>query len=134
MHMVDGFDLSPFNRLATPSYRIRPGDERLALRSKPGDLFRFDFQSGGPFHGGRAALSLTASGGRVNGIVQWIRLEVEEDSYYENFPSRDRASSLSQLFYPLIHPTKVPKGESLTVHGSHERRSLRVWGEVSSRT
>jgi len=38
MHVVEGFDLSAFNRLAAPSYRIRAGDERVALRSKPDDL------------------------------------------------------------------------------------------------
>jgi hypothetical protein len=45
MHVVEGFDLSAFNRLAAPSYRIRAGDERLALRSKPDDLFSASISS-----------------------------------------------------------------------------------------
>jgi protein-L-isoaspartate O-methyltransferase len=133
MHVVEGFDLSAFNRLAAPYYRIRVGDERLALRSKPDDLFCFDFQSGGPFPEGRACVSLSASGGRVNGIAQWVRLEVEEQAQYENCPFDNRTSSLSALFYPLMQPVEMARGDTLTVYGSHDRRSLRVWGEASQR-
>ena len=49
MDTIDGFDLSPFNRLAPNSYQIRRGSEDLTLLSLPADLFDFDFQSGGPF-------------------------------------------------------------------------------------
>jgi len=131
MHVVEGFDLSAFNRLAPPSYRIRVGDERLVLRSKPDDLFCFDFQSGGPFPEARACVSLSASGGRVNGIAQWIRLEIEEEGQYENCPSDNRPSSLSALFYPLMQPVEMAQGGTLTVYGSHDRRSLRVWAETA---
>jgi protein arginine N-methyltransferase 7 len=131
MHIVEGFDLSPFNCLAAPCYRIRAGDERLALRSKPDDLFCFDFQSGGPFLKTRAALSLASFGGPVNGVVQWIRLEIEEGEHYENRPSDNRTCSLSALFHPLMPPVEMAPGDSLIIHGSHDRRLLRVWGETS---
>ena len=95
--IVDGFDLSRFNRLAGPYYGISVGNERLVLRSEPGDLFRFDFQSGGPFPEARAAVSLSASGGTVNGIAQWIRLEMDEDGWYENRPGAGTAFALGRL-------------------------------------
>jgi hypothetical protein len=71
------FIRSGFNRLASPRYRIRVGDARLHLRSEFGDLFTFDFQSGGPFPESRAQVALTTKGGRINGIAQWIFLQMD---------------------------------------------------------
>ena len=64
MHTVEGFDLSAFNRLAPPSYELDVGSKRLIQRSDPGDLFRFDFRSGGPFPESRAAVSVSSAGGK----------------------------------------------------------------------
>ena len=65
MGTVSGFDLSPFNRLAPFRHHIRVGDDRLTLRSEPGDLFRFEFQRGGPFPEAQCSVALVAHGGRV---------------------------------------------------------------------
>ena len=128
--MVDGFDLSRFNRLAGPCYRISVGNERLTLRSNPGDLFCFDFQSGGPFPEATAAVPLSASGGIVNGIAQWIRLAMDEDGWYENRPTVGTSSAWDVLFYPLQRPIEMAAGDKLTVCGAHDRLSLRIWAEA----
>lgn len=131
MGVVDGFDLSPFNRLAAPNYRIKVGDNRLGLRSGAADLFCFDFSSGGPFPEAIAAVPLSSSGGRVNGIAQWIRLELDKDGWYENAPDTGPANSAwAVLFYPLARPIEMAAGDILTVHGSHDRSSLRVWAQL----
>jgi protein arginine N-methyltransferase 7 len=130
MHIVDGFDLSAFNRLVEPSYRIKVGSERLALRSQPGDLFRFDFESGGPFREARAAVSLSSAGGTVNGIVQWVRFELDEEGWYENRPCVGAISCFRVMFYPLQRPIEMAPGDTLKVRGSHDRLSLRIWAEV----
>jgi type III protein arginine methyltransferase len=128
---VEGFDLSPFNQLAAPCYGISVGDERLALRSVPADLFCFDFQSGGPFPEGRATVPLVALTGCVNGIAQWFRLEMDEGGWYEDFPGAGRTSHWVVLFYPLRQVIKVDPGAELTVRGAHDRFSLRVWAELN---
>ena len=128
--IVDGFDLSPFNRFSAPHYQIRIGEKRLVLRSVSADLFRFDFQSGGPFPEARAVVSLSTSGGLVNGIVQWIRLEMDEDGWYENMPAVGATSAWAALFYPLMRPIDMAKGGTLTVCGSHDRLSLRIWAQL----
>jgi type II protein arginine methyltransferase len=130
MARVEGFDLSPFNRLASACYPIKVGDDRLMLRSEPGDLFRFDFQSGGPFPESRAVAPLLTDGGRVNGIAQWIRLEMDDEINYENSPAAGTTSAWDVLFYPLMRPTECAAGEIFTVHGAHDRATLRVWAEV----
>jgi type II protein arginine methyltransferase len=127
--IVDGFDLSRFNQLAVPYYPISVGNERLVLRSEPGDLFRFNFQSGGPFPEATAALSLSALGGTVNGIAQWIRLEMDKNDCYENQPTVCTSSHWAALFYPLRSPIDMAAGDTLTVYGAHDRLSLRIWAE-----
>ena len=130
MNIVEGFDLSPFNRLATPVFTVKVGDEQLALRSEPGDLFRFDFQSGGPFPQARASVSLPASGGLVNGILQWLRFEMDDEGLYENLPVSGAISAFAVVFYPLRRPMEILPGTKLTVCGAHDRQSLRVWAET----
>jgi len=130
MAQVDGFDLSAFNELAPPRHRIRPDDQRLTLRSEPGDLFAFDFQSGGPFPQSRAAISLAANGGPVNGVAQWIALRMDEVGRYENRPGPGRRSAWGVLFYPLARPIDPRPGQSVTVRGAHDRQRLRIWAEA----
>jgi type II protein arginine methyltransferase len=131
LSMVEGFDLSPFNRLLAPTYVIAVGDDRLTLRSKPADLIGFDFQAGGPFPEDRASASLSSTGGRVNGIAQWIHLTLDAESHYENTPAIGSMSAWSVRFFPLMRPIKMAPGDVLTVCGDHDRQSLRVWAGLS---
>jgi protein arginine N-methyltransferase 7 len=128
MSFVEGFDLSPFNRLAPPCYQISHQRGRAVLRSEPADLFRFDFRSGGPFPEARAAVVLSASGGPANGIAQWVYLEIDEELRHE-FPV-EKNSVLGATFYPLMRPIEMASGDTLRVCGSHDRQSLRIWAEI----
>jgi type II protein arginine methyltransferase len=128
MGMIEGFDLSPFNRLATHFYQIKRRAERLTLRSAPADLFHFDFQSGGPFPAATAAVRLTTSGGRANGIAQWIALEMDPEGRYENAPGTGEFSAWAVIFRPFAAPRDDPPGTILEVFGSHDRHHMRIWG------
>lgn len=124
---IDGFDLSPFNALERVPYSVKPGDPRLTLRSAPADLFRFDFAGGGPYAPGRAAVPLACAGGPINGVVQWIQLELDEQGRYENRPAPGATSCWSCLFYPFETPAEPGPGTSMTVHGVHTLTTLRIW-------
>ena len=124
-----GFDISPFRRLDRVPQRLGRGDPRLALLSDPADLFDFDFASGGPFLPERTKLELRASGGRVNGIVQWIHLKLDDRIDYENDPVPGGSSCWACLFYPLERALEAEAGLTVTVHGAHNRRSLRIWAD-----
>jgi type II protein arginine methyltransferase len=130
MDIVEGFDLSPFNRLAAPSYQIPVGDGRLALRSEPRDLFHFDFQSGGPFPEARAKATLTSLGGLVNGIAQWVTFHMDDEARYENAPAAGANSAFAAMFYPLTQAVDLGAGDPIDVCSSHDRLSLRIWAEV----
>jgi protein arginine N-methyltransferase 7 len=124
---IDGFDLSPFNRLAPPFYLIARGDPRLTLRSEPADLFDFDFQSGGPFPSGSTTRILNSAGGEANGIAQWIALQMDERGWYENRPAPGSSSAWAVMFWPFRNSHIHPAGTALAVRGRHDRRNLRIW-------
>ena len=131
MGTVEGFDLSAFNRLLLPAYGIGAGSDRLTLRSEAHDLFCFDFQSGGPFPEDRTSVSLISSGGCVNGVAQWMRLTLDDVGWYENRPAVGTVSAWSVRFFPLVRPIELEAGESLTIFGSHDRATVRIWAQVT---
>ena len=100
------------------------------MRSEPADLFTFDFQSGGPFPEDRASATLVAQGGRVNGIAQWIRLQMDADTVYEDHPCPRSYSAWAVLFYPLTRAIEPEAGAEVTVSGAHDRQTLRVWADI----
>jgi protein arginine N-methyltransferase 7 len=127
MDTIDGFDLSPFNRLAGASYRVPRGDARLTLLSAPVDLFDFDFQSGGPFPAATVATKVTSKGGRANGLAQWIALQMDENGWYENNPILGTSSAWAVMFWPFLAPRDCPRGTAVEVSGSHDSDQLRIW-------
>jgi predicted nicotinamide N-methyase len=127
MSEAAGFDLTPFNRLAAPQRAIYVGGSRLTLRSEPADLFVFDFAGGGPYPEQQAGVTLAALGGRVNGIAQWIALDLDAEGRYENLPEPGAVSSWMANFHPFERELQPQTGERFTVHGRHDRKSLRLW-------
>ena len=126
---VEGFDLGPFSRHAARAFNIATDHRKLALRSAPCDLFRFDFQNGRAFPEGRATVHAEAAGGRVNGIVQWIRLELDEDVAYENAPGEGARSHWPAIFHPFDAAIDPPAGAGIAIHGWHDERRLLIWGD-----
>lgn len=127
---ISGFDLSPFNRLASPFYQVVVGSPHVALRSEAADLFDFDFQSGGPWPEQRSGVEVRACGGRINGILQWIALDMDQVGRYENQPGAGAVSSWAALFHPFPAAVESHPGQSCAILGRHDRRALRVWGTI----
>ena len=122
-----GVDLTAFDSLIRLPLHVKSDDASLALRSEAADLMLFDFASGGPFPPQQAEAVLVAQG-EANGIVQWIRLELDAGTAYENSPGCGFQSCWACLFTPLLRPAAA--GETVRVHGSHDRLLLRIWGEA----
>lgn len=127
---ISGFDLSPFNRLASPFYQLGVGSPHLELRSEAADLFEFDFQSGGPWPEQRGRVEVRAQGGPINGIVQWIALDMDQVGLYENRPGPAATSSWAALFHPFPRAIEGRPGQTFTIFGRHEYSALRIWGEI----
>jgi predicted RNA methylase len=121
---VSDFDLSLFERHVAPERKFEARDPKLTLTSEPATLFDFDFASGNLPRRGRASLALEADA-PANGIVQWIRLQLDEEAVYENRPGPDAASHWAASFHPL--PREVGAGESIELHGAHDGERLQLW-------
>ncbi|WP_158241572.1 50S ribosomal protein L11 methyltransferase [Novosphingobium sp. TH158] len=127
MDQSSGFDLSAFNRLARVHYEIRVADPRLALRSSPADLFTLAFDGSQPSRDGRTTLELVSSGGPVNGVVQWLALDMDELGLYENEPGRGESSCWASLFWPFAAPLDTKPGDVIRIGGYHTQERVRLW-------
>lgn len=127
---VEGFDLSPFDRLAPPAYQIGVGSPYLELRSDAATLFDFNFQTGGPWPAQRNSIEVGAHGGPVNGIVQWIALDMDGAGQYENRPGSGASSCWAALFHPFVRTIQSRPADSYALHGRQDRAALRLWSET----
>jgi predicted RNA methylase len=124
--VIDEFDLSPFNRLASSVRFARGAGRGLELRSEAADLFDFDF-SGVPLESVRSSVECVSSGGPVNGVIQWIRLDVDgHGAMYDNEPGGSASSCWSPLVYPFERTVETRAGDVLTVHGAHDGRAMSI--------
>jgi SAM-dependent methyltransferase len=124
-----GFDLTPLNRLAPPAYQTRHHGRGMTLRSDAGHILTQNFDPNlgpAPTEGSTV---LTANGGRVNGIVQWAMLELDDVNRYENIPGTPAEIGWEPNFYPFETPLDLAPGTQVTVHARQEGNRLTVWAE-----
>ena len=131
MGTVSGFDLRAFNGLCAAHRRLSPQEmASLVWRSNVADLFPFDFSRPGIAAARRSRLPLTATGGRVNGIAQWIRLHLDGETSYENGPDISFKSCWAMMFHPLPVPIETRPGEEVWVGSWHNDAQLEIWVET----
>src|SRR5262249_20749023 len=97
------------------------------LRSEVGDLFAFDFASTGFHKPLQGSVTCRSSGGRVNGIAQWIGIGLDEAVRYENRPAPGATSCWAVRFYPFKDAVELTSGQPFVIHGSHNRSALAIW-------
>jgi type II protein arginine methyltransferase len=124
---IAGFDLSLFERLAPRPEQIRTGDPELTLRSAPQELFGFDFTTGGPWRAPRRQIACVADGGRINGVIQWMRIQLDEATDYEVRPGMTPNSSWAMLFYPFARAITPAAGTPIIVNGVRDDQGVRLW-------
>ena len=122
-----GFDISGFADLLRPSVTIAIGNPDVSLCSPPVDAFRFDF--GLPSHPdeGRAELILEADrDGLVDGIVQWIRLELDSETALEARPEPGATFFSSPRFWPLPESVEVRRRDAIGIVAEYVRERLSI--------
>lgn len=123
---VSGFDLSAFNAIRPRRFDVAVDSPQLALRGDPAILYRFDFAAiSAPDQA--AEQVLVSSGGPVNGIVQWFRLQMDASAQYENKPGPDAISSWGCVFFPLGQPIDLAPGDRIAVSATIANDRLRIW-------
>lgn len=118
---VEGFDLSPFNRLRGTNLRI-PWSE-LALKSDPVTLFDYDFESAETPPWAVSAL-VSAHGGPVDGVVQWLRFHLAEDVIYDT--GAPDTPAFGKQFHVLA-PTEFAAGSQVDICARRDERYIWFW-------
>lgn len=127
--VVEGFDLSELNRMMPVEWPIHPSaTSRLTLRSEAHDLFTFDFSGSEAAHR-QTSLSLASTGGRVNGAVNWLRLELDDEVRYENRPGEGARFCWPPIFHPFGRAIDTQPGDEIGIRGTHDVASVTFWPE-----
>ena len=123
-----GFNLAPMMAFVPEAFRLPIIDPSLALMSDARNAFQFDFTARMQPKADEAIVPLKANRhGQVNGIVQWIRLELDHEAVLEARPNAGFISFSSPLFYPLVRDISVRIDDIICVNAKHDGRRLTVW-------
>jgi predicted RNA methylase len=122
---IEGFDLSPFNRFVPNSITISMESGLIESLSDDAEVFRFDLAADGHRPEERR-LALTARrAGTAMGLLQWVRLELDDVTAFENSPSEQvTPSAWRQVFHPFMQPIELHEGETLRLWAAHDLVSL----------
>ena len=121
---VDGFDVSPFSELTAPRLPIYGFSPPWTRLSPDCELVQFDLTAAShPPTLDTLALPVTADGVAV-GIVQWLRIELDEATTFANPPEQHDNGGWQQVLHTFPKPVPVRAGKSLALIAGHDRASL----------
>ncbi len=127
----EGFDLSAFNRIASPSHQIKVGEPGIRLLSDVACLYDFRFDAPDSWGDRAAERTVTAEAGEANAIIQWMRLDLdrsgEPDSIYEVRPAAGARSSWAAVSWPLARPIMLREGERRRVGAMRTDSAFSLW-------
>jgi type II protein arginine methyltransferase len=119
MGQVNGFDMSLFNEFAAFEKQIQLDRHPHDVLSDDVELIQFDLSGQKTFTARRETLlkvEVTRSGICV-GVGQWIRLQLDDVTRYENRPNLEapRPSAWMHVVYRFQKPRRVSPGDVLTL-------------------
>jgi type III protein arginine methyltransferase len=123
---VYGFDLSRFNRIVARKQFVGRNDLDIDLLSDETCAFFFDFANTDRFsQSEKKTIDVPVSrAGRCCGIIQWIRLEMDDTVVFENHPAvKNPASSWQHCMYVLPAAMDVVPGQVAMVTVVHNRNT-----------
>ncbi len=120
-----GFDLAPFNFLVPRKHVVARNDLPFEWLSADVEAFRFEFERPGEFPEETKALRVRASGaGACYGVIQWIKLQLDAVTVFENHPrTASAASGWQHCIYLFEHPVSVNAEDVVVLCAKHDR----VW-------
>lgn len=121
---VCGFDLRKFNAIVPPKQYVSRNDLNIELLSDDTGAFFFDFGNTDRFPSAeRKIIEVPVRKvGRCCGIIQWIRLEMDDTVVFENHPSiKNSASGWQHCVFVFPSPIDVLPGQIAMVSAAHNR-------------
>ena len=122
---VEGFDLSLFNRFAPSSISISMESGLIESFSDDVEVFRFDLRRDDHRPEERRLSIAARRRGTIAGVLQWLRLQLDDETSFENRPPEQVApSAWRQVFYPFSVPLTVKAGETVQLWAKHDLLNL----------
>ncbi|TKD51577.1 SAM-dependent methyltransferase [Sphingomonas baiyangensis] len=125
---VEGFDMSLFNLFNVPG-RQKPLRRKrdVTYCSAPTGALRMNYETPAPFGPRSETISLMSEGGRIDGIMQWLRLDFGNGDILENDPfDSEGANSWGASLFDLVTPVETARGDIVDVTLSHKDMRLLV--------
>lgn len=124
---VCGFDLSAMNAFSPLNLPVSPLPSDVKWLSEPTDLISFNLAGGqeplvGAVH---AQIEVTAEG-RCVGVLHWIRLDLDDDMAFENFPEGERDPPAHWLpgVFTFPQPVAVNPSQSVKLDMAYAHQTL----------
>ncbi len=125
---VAGFDLSLLEQRLSYHAMINPNDALQYQRGDAASLVDIEFLPDTPIASRhRTTTNLTSSGGRVSGVLYWMRIEFGDGIHYENQPGGDRILHWAVRFEPFAEPRDTRAGEAVNVGCAHNSNEVLIW-------
>ena len=113
---VSGFDLSAFNTLAPLRVTLVEGSFSVEYLSRPEAVFAYDFTADIAFEPPRTIAFEALDEGTCVGLVQWIRLAIDDEITIENRPGGAGGHShWHASLYRFLAPVAVTAGQRVHV-------------------
>jgi len=118
-----GFDVRHFNSIIARKQIVARNDLNIDLFTDDIEAFRFDFQSGSYFPEETKTLRMKINtSGVCYGVIQWIRLNMDDETAFENHPSvKSSASGWQYCVYVFPESLKVSQNQVVLISAVHNR-------------
>jgi type II protein arginine methyltransferase len=122
-----GFDLSPFDAFAPSKVGLHLDRIRHDVLSDDFEIFAFDLMQAA-FPAERRDIVVTATrAGRCVGVAQWLKLQLDAESTYENRPVEDAgANGWMHVLYRFSRPLELEAGDTVRLIAGHSRTAMTV--------
>jgi hypothetical protein len=122
---IEGFDLTPFNRFVPNSISISMESGQMESYSDDVEVFRFNLMADNHRPQERELRLAIQCSGTAIGLLQWLRLQLDDRESFENRPPDTvTPSAWRQVFYPFMRPIEVHAGETLVLWAAHDVVSM----------
>jgi type II protein arginine methyltransferase len=125
---LNGFDLSPFNDFAPPVLAASLNSVAHDVLSDDFELLSFDLRARSFPMGNRGLVVTVTKSGVAAGLVQWIHLDLDGATHYENRPAfgPHAQSHWTQILHRFPRPLAVEAGATLRLAVHHNRQQISI--------
>ena len=119
--------LKKFNSIIPRKHVVHREDLKIDLLSNPLEAFRFDFVNKNTFLFESKKIEIeTIKKGKCYGVIQWVKMEMNNGLKYENNPEKlTNASAWQRILYNFESPVELSSNQKLIIEGKHDRNL--VW-------